>query len=136
MIQVADASAVVAALIDDSDDGRWCEVQLSEGGLHAPHLMPFEAANIVRRTVARGDLDQSEGAAALRDLGRLDVELIPFEPLAARAWALRTNLTVYDASYVALAEALTCRVVTLDTRLSKATGPRCEIVSPPSRTRG
>ncbi|GAB4198893.1 MAG: hypothetical protein OHK0013_08590 [Sandaracinaceae bacterium] len=40
-------------------------------------------------------------------------------------WALRASLTAYDACYVALAEALSCPLATLDTRLARASGPRC-----------
>ena len=48
-----------------------------------------------------------------------------------RVWALRDNLTGYDAWYVALAEALDCPIVTLDRRLSRANGPTCDIITPP-----
>ena len=36
-------------------------------------------------------------------------------------------MTVYDAAYVALAEALDTRLLTGDRRLSRAAGPRCPI---------
>lgn len=49
-------------------------------------------------------------------------------PLIPRIWELRDNLTPYDASYVALAEALGCPLVTADARLAAAPGVRCEIV--------
>ena len=45
--------------------------------------------------------------------------------------ALRENVTSYDAWYVALAEALDCPLVTLDRRLSRASGPTCEFITPP-----
>lgn len=44
-----------------------------------------------------------------------------------RAYELRAGVTAYDATYVALAEALDCDLVTGDQRLAKATGPRCSI---------
>lgn len=47
--------------------------------------------------------------------------------LHERVWALRENLTGYDASYVALAEALGCTLLTGDRHLSNAPGPTCEI---------
>ena len=59
------------------------------------------------------------------------MELFPFAPFAERVWALRENLTSYDAWYVALAEVLDCPLVTLDRRLSRASGPVCEIIAPP-----
>ena len=43
-----------------------------------------------------------------------------------RVWELRENLTVYDAAYVALAEALDVVLLTADRRLARATGTRCE----------
>ncbi len=55
-------------------------------------------------------------------------------PLLVRCWELHDNLTVYDASYVALAEALDVPLLTGDRRLASAPGPRChiEVLSPAS----
>jgi predicted nucleic acid-binding protein len=47
--------------------------------------------------------------------------------LIARCWELRDNLTIYDAAYVALAEALQASLLTGDKRLATATGPQCHI---------
>lgn len=127
MSVVVDASAVVAALLDDGGAGRWCETRLSEGDLVAPHLMPVEVANVIRRSELRRLIDGSEAAAAFADLRRLAVELVPFEPLAERAWELRANLTMYDASYVATAELVDGPLVTLDQRLAAAPGVRCAV---------
>lgn len=131
MTQVVDASAIVAALIDDGAEGRWCEDQLLADDLVAPHLMPIEAANIIRRTEARKAIDPSDAATAVHDLRRLDVQLVQFEPLADRAWELRANLTIYDACYVAAAELFHGRLVTLDRRLAQAPGLRCDVAVAP-----
>ena len=48
-----------------------------------------------------------------------------------RAWGLRGPVTVYDASYVAVAEALDTVLLTLDRKPAAAPGPRCEIRTPP-----
>jgi predicted nucleic acid-binding protein len=130
--QVFDASAIVAALVDDGAEGRWCEEQLLAADLAAPHLMPIEVANIIRRTEAHEALDPSEAAAAVHDLRRLDVELVPFEALADRTWELRANLTIYDACYLATAELVGCRLVTLDRKLARAPGLRCEVAVAPA----
>ncbi|WP_442790453.1 type II toxin-antitoxin system VapC family toxin [Nonomuraea sp. NBC_01738] len=45
----------------------------------------------------------------------------------ARMWELRGDLTLYDASYVALAEAEDCPLLTGDARLTAAPGIRCEV---------
>lgn len=135
MTRVLDASAFVAALLDDGLDGRWCDAQMTLDELAAPTLMPFEVASIVRRTEARGAIDPSTAARAIVNLRALPVDLLPFDPLASRIWELRPNLTVYDASYVALAEALDGPLVTLDRKLANAPGIRCEVlVAPEPRT--
>jgi predicted nucleic acid-binding protein len=61
----------------------------------------------------------------------LRVELFPYEPFASRVWELRHSVVPYDGWYVALAEALDARLVTLDTRLTRAAGPRCVFELPP-----
>jgi predicted nucleic acid-binding protein len=130
MTLVVDASVVVAALVDDGEVGRWADAALDHQGLAAPHLMPFEAANILRRAALRGDVSEDVARLAHADLLDLTVELVTFEALARRAWALRSSVTVYDAAYVALAEALDAPMMTLDIRLSRAAGPRCSFITP------
>ena len=63
---------------------------------------------------------------------RLEIELAPYAPFAARVWEMRANLTCYDAWHVALAEALNCPLFTLDRKLARAVGPACEIIAPPA----
>ncbi|MBA2239982.1 MAG: PIN domain-containing protein [Solirubrobacterales bacterium] len=46
-------------------------------------------------------------------------------------WQLRENLSAYDATYVALAEALGCPLITADARLSRAPGLRCPVTVVP-----
>lgn len=53
---------------------------------------------------------------------------IGFEQLADRIWELRGQITVYDASYVAVAEFVDVPLLTLDERLRRAKGPRCNFV--------
>ncbi len=122
---VAGASLVVAALADSGKDGTWALELLATGPLAAPHLMPVEAANILRRAVLSGQISADAAALAHADLLALRVELFPYSPFAARVWELRGNLTSYDAWYVAVAEALGAKLATLDVRLSRARGPRC-----------
>jgi predicted nucleic acid-binding protein len=56
---VVDASMVVAGLTDSGADGRWAESLLAGDSLAAPHLMPVEVANILRRAALAGDTRQS-----------------------------------------------------------------------------
>jgi predicted nucleic acid-binding protein len=127
---VIDASLVVAALIDSGKDGTWAQELLGTDQLAAPHLMPVEVANILRRAVLNEDLSPDSAALAHADLLALRIDLYPYHPFAARVWELRGNLTSYDAWYVALAEALAARLATLDLRLSRSQGPRCLFETP------
>ena len=135
MTVVADASVLVAALVDSGREGKWAESAVTEGSLAGPELVLAEASNILRRLERSGEISRLEANSAHRDLLRLDVELFPFAPFADRVWALRSNLTSYDAWYVALAEAFGCPLMTLDRKLSRATGPTCDIVTPPRSAR-
>jgi predicted nucleic acid-binding protein len=126
MTVVVDASVVVAALVDSGTEGTWAEAVLSSEDLAAPHLMPVEAANILRLAARASDISQDVASLAHIDLLALRVELYPYEPFAPRVWEIRGGVTAYDAWYVALAEALGVRLATLDRRLTRAAGPRCE----------
>ena len=131
MTVVADASVLVAVLVDSGREGKWAESAVAEGSLASPELALAEASNILRRPEQAGKISRLEANNAHGDLLRLDLELFPFAPFADRVWALRNNLTSYDAWYVALAEVLDCPLVTIDRKLSRASGPRCEILVPP-----
>lgn len=127
---VCDASAVVAVLLDGGPDGTWATEAMIGADLAAPALMAFEAANVIRRQEMAGTVSSDQAAQAHADLLDLHVERWPYDLLAPRAWALRANISSYDASYVALAEALSATLVTLDRRLARAPGPRCVVVTP------
>jgi predicted nucleic acid-binding protein len=129
-VAVPDASALVAALVDSGEDGRWAEEQVVAHDLAAPHLVLAEASNILRRAALAGEIGPREATLAHTDLLELDIELFPFEPFGPRVWELRENLTAYDAWYVALAELLDCDLLTLDGRLSRAPGLRCTVRLP------
>lgn len=84
--------------------------------------MDVEIAQALRRYVREGALDADSAATAIDDLRALDLERHDHEPLLDRVWALRDNLSAYDAVYVALAEALECPLLTCDRRLARAPG--------------
>ncbi len=132
MTTVIDASVLIAALVDFGPEGEWAEASVSEGALAAPELALPEATNILRRLEQARQISRLEANSAHRDLLRLNIELFPFGPFAARVWDLRGNLTSYDAWYVALAEALGCPLITLDRKLSRALGPVCDFIVPPT----
>jgi predicted nucleic acid-binding protein len=130
MTLVVDSSVVVAALIDRGPLGLWAESLLTAEQLAAPHLMPAEVANVLRRAALAADISTDVASLAHDDLGSLRVQLFPYGACAERVWELRSTVTAYDAWYVALAETLGATMATLDARLSRATGLRCRFAVP------
>jgi predicted nucleic acid-binding protein len=124
---VADASVLAVALGDDGPAGDLARARLRGERLTAPELVDLECISVWRKQMRTGHLDARRAALALADLTAIPLLRAAHRPLLARAWELRENLTVYDASYVALAEALDVTLLTGDVRLSKAAGPRCHI---------
>ena len=125
-----DSSVVVAALVDSGPHGDWAEEVLAGGSLQAPELVLAEATNIFRRLERAKLISTPEANAAQDDLMQLDIELLPFEPIAGRVWELRHNVTTYDAWYVAIAEALKLPLATLDEPLSRSNGVTCKFLTP------
>ena len=96
MSLVADAGFVVAGLVDGGTDGLWAEELLAGTDLAAPHLMPVEAANILRRAATlAGEISQDVAALAHGDLLGLRVTLFAYYApcIAQRVWELRGNVT-------------------------------------------
>lgn len=124
---VVDASAAVCALLNAGPARR----ALGEEQLHAPHLIDPEVANALRRAVASSQIDPGDARNALDRWVRLGMSRYPVIRLLERVWQLRENLSAYDASYVALAEALGCPLLTADARLGRAPGLRCPVTVVP-----
>lgn len=124
---VVDASVLVTALADDGPDGDHARTRLRGERLIAPHLVDVEVASAWLRMASTGDLDERRADLARADLRALRVDRVPHGPLLERCWQLRSNLTMYDAVYVALAEITGIALLTADRKLAVSPGPECEI---------
>ena len=125
---VLDASGAVEMLLRSGPGERlYARLLADTEGVHAPHLIDAEIAQTLRRYVLRGLLDARSGELALRRWREFDVERYPHGPLLDRVWELRANATAYDATYLALAEALSMVFVTGDRRLAGVPGVRTAI---------
>ena len=120
---VLDASCLVELLVG-TPQGRFIAARIADPSqsLHVPHLADVEIAQTLRRLVRDKEIDADEAVMAIEDLRLLDLERHAHEPLLDRIWALRGNLSAYDAVYVALAEALDTTLLTCDRRLARAPG--------------
>jgi predicted nucleic acid-binding protein len=125
---VLDASALLEFLLQ-TPLGTKVEARLLRDAdeLHAPHLADVEVTQGLRRLVRTREVTPDRAADALADLADLDLHRHGHLDLLARGWALRDNLTAYDAMYVALAEALDAPIVTCDVPLAKSPGHRARI---------
>lgn len=129
MTVVLDASVVVAAAIDEQDVGPWARSML-DGELVAPVHWLMEAVGAVRRALLCDRISEDVASLATADLTRLPVRTVPLVGLVPRVWQLRRTVSAADACYVAVAEGLGAPLVTLDHRLSRASGPRCAFLTP------
>lgn len=124
---VVDASVLAPALADDTADGDAARAALSGQTLTAPEIIDLEVVSVLRRQVATDQLTVARAHLAMADLLDLPLRRVPHLRVIERCWDLRHNLTVYDASYVSLAELLDLVLVTGDRRLASAPGLRCTV---------
>lgn len=122
-MKVVDAGVVVELIAGSLDPER-----LGDEELAAPHLIDSEVTHVLRSLVFRGALSEQQAAIALNGFIRLSLTRFPADWLRPRMWALRANLTAYDATYVALTEMTgATSLLTTDARLANAPGVQCQV---------
>lgn len=124
---VVDASCLYE-VVADSERSEHVRQRLAADADHAaPHLIDVEVASVIRRHHLLGRLDTTAATQAVDDLRDWPGERYGHQALLDRVWGLRDTVRGWDAVYVALAEALGATLITVDTRLAAAPGPRCRI---------
>ena len=126
---VVDTSAIVDLLLENPPDPNLVARIANATELHAPHLIDIEFLSVLRRLVAKGLLDNKSAETARELFGQLPIERYPHTLLSDRVWALRNNISAYDATYIALSEALGIPLVTSDIKLAAAPGHKAAIES-------
>ena len=122
-MRIVDAGVVVELFAGDLDPEL-----LGDEELACPHLLDSEVTHVLRGLVRRGVLSEEQGDLALDGFTQLRLTRFPADWLRARMWALRPNLSGYDATYVALTEMTgATALLTTDARLAHAVGPECRI---------
>lgn len=128
---IVDASALFEVVADTAHAEPVRRLMLGDPDHAAPHLIDAEVLSVIQVHHRTSRLDATAATQAVDDLRTWPGTRWPHRPFLERAWELRSNLRGYDALYVALAEALEATLVTLDARLARAPGLRCQIVVPP-----
>jgi predicted nucleic acid-binding protein len=125
---VVDASAALEVLLRTPAAASIEDRILNPGeSLHAPHLIDLEVAQVLRRYAIRGEISAARAERSLELFAQFPITRHSHEPLLARIWRLRENLTSYDAAYVALAEGLGAVLVTRDERIAKVKGHKASV---------
>ena len=126
---VLDASAALAAFLGTGVNSTSIRVRIEAPGesLHAPQLLDVEMLHALRGLVLRGDVSRARDEEVREDFASLRWSRYSHVAFLDRIWELKDNLTAYDATYVALAEALSAPLVTTDARLARAPGIRADV---------
>jgi predicted nucleic acid-binding protein len=114
---VVDASVAIKWVVDEP--GTEHALLLRRDSLAAPDLLVPECANILWKKVRRKELSEVEAMLAARLIARAEVQLEPMRRLLEPATKLAIALDhpAYDCIYLALAEAMSCALVTADEQL-------------------
>jgi predicted nucleic acid-binding protein len=123
-----DASILANAVGDDAIAGYRARVAMrSANAVVAPDLVDVETISVLRKRWMNKSLSDERFERELDALEALTLVRFPSLLLIRRAFDLRSNLSPYDAMYVALAELLDAELLTADSRLASAPGPLCAI---------
>lgn len=95
---------------------------------HAPAHIDVEVVAVIRKFLLPKQISQAEAFAVLDQ--HLSAPIARHDPafLFRRVLSLRDNFSAYDASYVALAEAIDGVLITRDALLARAATRHCEVV--------
>lgn len=102
-------------------------VMAAHSALHAPALITAEALGALRALERRAEISPARSSEAVSDVLSVPIRHYPTETPAGRIWSMRHTVTVDDAHYVALAEALSAPLLTGDRRLAAVAGDLIEI---------
>ncbi len=125
---VLDASVVLEIVLGSVEARKAVDrIEALAGPVHAPHLLDIEVSHVLRRIERERRVEVARIEGARRAFAAMPIVRHGHGALLPRIWELRTVLTAYDASYVALAEGLSARLLTRDRRLAKAAGLRAVV---------
>ena len=125
---VLDANVAVAACAETNGFAA-----LGDDELVAPPLLWSEFFSLVHEARFRAELSHERAALLLKRLDASPLQRRAPDNLHHGAWRLADQLghaRTYDAEYVALAQILGCRLVTLDLRLRRGANQLGFVVTP------
>lgn len=130
-----DANIIIKLLLFEADsslaESLWSACLDRTVMTVAPLILPFEILSVIRRRVHRGLLSPAKAEAARTLALELPITYVHDVRLLARAYELATEFnqpTIYDASYLAVAETFACDFWTADEPFYHAASPRLPFI--------
>lgn len=116
---IVDASVVIKWFVPEVHSDAARQLLQTTDQYLAPDLLFPEVGNVIWKKVRRDELSPRQGRDLALDISKVAVETVPARSLFEDAcdMAIATGLTVYDATYVALAARLETKMITADERL-------------------
>ncbi len=129
-ILVVDASVVIDLLARFQPQPLEEMLWAPDTVLAAPELIDIEVLNALRKLDRSGAIPPSRSTDLAALMRGLRIRKYRHTTLIEGIWALRKNLTAYDAAYVILARLLNATLVTRDRRLAKAPDLKIRLATP------
>ena len=125
---VVDASVIIHVLVDAAVEPNIIDRLESSNGLLAPHLIDLEVINGIRKQLFLKNINVRQADTAIDDFHSMTIDRRATHMFIDRIWELRSNLTPYDAAYVALAEMVDLPLITRDSKIAKVKGLKAPII--------
>jgi len=125
---VIDASVAVAASATGVGFARFRGIELV-----APPLLWIELVSALHAAMWRDELRRDQAESMLQRAFAAPIERVEPASLPTDSWAVADRFgwaKTYDANYIALAQVLGCRLVTLDARLRRGTARLGFVIGP------
>ncbi|TLG17953.1 type II toxin-antitoxin system VapC family toxin [Nocardia cyriacigeorgica] len=119
---VVDASVMVMALTSPTAQGDAARLaMLGDDDWAAPGHMPLEVLRTMHKAVLRNQLTAHDADAAAAALAAMQIRYVDTDDIMLRSvWAMRHNISIYDAAYLTVAVLNDAQLITFDARLAKA----------------
>ena len=125
---VLDASAVFEMIIGKDNSALvFQSIADSSELICAPEIIDLEVIQALRRHINLKWLTPVESENIFGIFTALPLMRMSHQPLTTRIWELKSNMTAYDASYVALAEQLDAPLWTFDGKYTRTPGHNAKI---------